>query len=177
MKLEYQIDEQDFLDFQLFTASQSDRIRRKMLNEQLLLTLIYAILAGSFYFFYNILLTISFGIISILCGLFYPKYFRWRYKRHYKTYIRDNYANEFGEFGHIEINDNTIFSKDKIGESTLNISEIKRVDETEKHFFVKITASTSLIIPKYKIPNSEEVRAKFELLGFSVNKLVNNKWK
>jgi len=177
MKLEFQIDEQDFLDFQLFTASQSDRIKRKMWNGWIFLTLGCGIAAGYFYFKDSIALAIYFGLAAIACELFYPKYFRWKYKKHYKNYIRENYSNRFNKQEYIEINNETIFAKDKVGESAINISEIERIDETEKHFFVKITTGVSLIIPKYKIQNPNEVRAKFESLGFFINKVVNKKWR
>ena len=176
MKLEYKIDEQDFLDFQLFTASQSDRIRRKMLNGWIFLTLGFGLVAVYFFLKYNILFTIHFGLSSIVCGLFYPKCFRCRYKKHYKNHIRENYANRFDESEYIEINNETIFCKDKSGEGSINISQIEKVDETVKHFFVKIKTGMSLIIPKLKIQNPDDVRVKFELLGFPVNKITTGKW-
>ena len=177
MELEFKIDEQDFLDFQLFTASQSGRIKRNMWNGWIFLTLGCGIAAGYFYFEDSIALAIFLGLATIVYGLFYPKYFRRTHKKHYKNYIRENYSNRFNKQEYIEINNETIFAKDKVGESTINISEIERIDETEKHFFVKITTGVSLIIPKYKIQNPDDVRAKFESLGFSTNKVVNKKWR
>ena len=175
MKLKYKIGEQDFLDFQLFTASQSDRIKRKMLYAWIFLIFGFGIVSGYSYFKDNIVLTIYFGLVAIICGLFYPTYFRWRYKKHYKTYIRENYANRFDELEYLEINNETIFSKDKVGESIISISEIEKIDETERHFFVKMSGGVSLIIPKYKIENPNDVHSKFELLGFSVNKTTSKK--
>ncbi|MDR2009904.1 MAG: YcxB family protein [Bacteroidales bacterium] len=177
MIIEFKTSEQDFLDFQLFTASQSDRIKRKMINGWIFLTLILGIISACFYFKYNIIMAVYFGIAAIVSGLFYPMYFRWRYKKHYKTYIKENYSNRFEKTEYIEIKDEAIFMKDSTGEATLNISEIDKVDETEKHFFIKIKAGTYLIIPKYKIQNPDEVRDKFESLGFTVNKITNIKWK
>jgi len=177
MKLEFKIDEQDFLDFHLFTASQSDRIKRKMRNGRLFLTLCFGIALILFYFSFHIVMTIYCGIIAIITicwALFYPQYFRWRYKKHYKNHIRDNYSNRFGETEYLEIRDDVIFTKDKVGEGTINISEIEKVDETEKYFFVKITSGVSLIIPKYKIANSNNVRKKFESLGFAINEIKND---
>lgn len=69
-----------------------------------------------------------------------------------------------------------IVSKSKTGESTLNVSEIEKIDETEKHFFVKIKGGFAYIIPKHTIQNPDEVRAQFETLGFTVNK-VSCTWK
>ena len=176
MTLEFELNEHDFLDFQLFTASQSKRINRKKVNGWIFVTLFFIGLSVFLYFDYDGFFAIYFGVTAIVCGLFYPKYFVWRYKKHYKTYIKENYSYRFGEKAYIEINNQTIFAKDKIGEGTINISEIEKIDETEKHFFVKMKSGVSLIIPKYKIQTSDEVRGKFEALGFSVNKVI-CKWK
>ena len=176
MTLEFELNEQDFLDLQLFIASQSKRINKRKRNGWMFLTGCFIIVSIFFYSEYNIFLTVYFGIAAIISGLFYPKYFVWRHKKHYKTFIKENYSCRIGERDHIEINNQVIFSKNETGESTINISEIEKVDETEKHFFVKIKGGLSYIIPKYKIQNSAEVRAKFESLGFNVNKSI-CKWK
>ena len=176
MILDFELNEQDFLDFQLFTASQSKRINKQKRNNWILLTGGFGILSICFYSKDNIFLAVYFGIAAIMCGLWYPKYFVWRYKRHYKAFIKENYSYRFGERGHIEIDNQVIVSKNKTGESTLNVSEIEKIDETEKHFFVKIKGGFTLIIPKHTIQNPDEVRAQFEMLGFSVNK-VSCEWK
>jgi hypothetical protein len=177
MKLEYKMDEQDFLDFQMFAASQSVRIKRKMLRGWMFITLGFGVMSVFFFLECSILTAIYFGVVAIIGGLFYPRFFRWRYKRHYKAHIRENYSNRFEDSEYIEINDETIFCKSKSGEGTINTSQIEKIDETEKHFFVKIKTGVSLIIPKYKIHNQDEVRAKFEFLGFSVSKIINKKCK
>ncbi|MDH8701316.1 hypothetical protein M2138_000657 [Dysgonomonadaceae bacterium PH5-43] len=178
MKLEFTIDEQDFLDFQLLTASQSGRIKRKMRSAWIFLTLFFVGISilNFYYNYHSVTSSVIFGIFAVVCGLFYPRYFWWKYKKSYQTHIKDNYKNRFGETEYIEFRENVIFTKDKIGEGTINISEIDRVDETEKHFFVQIKTGVALIIPKYKITNPDEVRDKFKSLGFTVNTIVNNKW-
>ena len=113
MKLDYKIDEQDFLDFQLFTASKSDRINKKKRNGWILLTAGSIVIALYFYLNGNSTMTIYFGLVALACGLFYPKYFKWRYKNHYKTYIKENYSKRFGQIESLEISSDYIFSKDK----------------------------------------------------------------
>ena len=174
MTLEYKIDEEDFLDHLLFTDFQSDRVRKKIRGDRLWAALAFGVAAVLCYFF-NILLAVYFGVNAIVYGLFYPKYFRWQKKRLYKSVIRENYPNCFGNMEYLEIRNEAIFSRNKIGESIINMSAVEKVDETERHFFVKIISKDSLIIPKYKIPNADEVRTKFESLGVSVNKGTNSK--
>jgi hypothetical protein len=174
MTLEFELNEQDFLDFQLFTASQSKKIAKKKMRGLILWTPLFAVLSVFYYFDYNDFMAISFGVLAIVYALFYSKLFVWQYKRYYKTYVKENFSHRFGEKAYFEINNQTI--KDKTGDETINVSEIEKVDETEKHFFVEIKSGVSLIIPKDRIQNSDEVRAKFETLGFNVNKVI-CKWK
>ena len=176
MTLEFELNEQDFLDFQLFTASQSQKISRKKKRGLILWTPLFIVLSVFYYFDYNNFMAMLFGVLAIVYGLFYSKLFVWQYKRYYKTYVKENFSYRFGEKAYVEINNQTIYVKDKTGETTINVSEIEKIDETEKHFFVKIKSGVSLIIPKNRIQTSDEVRANLETLGFNVNKVI-CKWK
>ena len=177
MKLDYKIDEQDFLDFQLFTASKSDRINKKKRNGWILLTAGSIVIALYFYLNGNSTMTIYFGLVALACGLFYPKYFKWRYKNHYKTYIKENYSKRFGQIESLEISSDYIFSKDKTGEGKINLSEIERVDETDNHFFLKISTGLSLLIPKNELVSINELREKFKEIGLSINDETKRTWK
>jgi len=177
MTLEYKINEQDFLDFQLFTASKSDRINKKKRNGWILLTVGSIVVAFYFYLNQNNPMTIYFGLVAIAIGVFYPKYFKWRYKKHYKTYIKENYSKRFGQVAILEINNDSIFSKDKTGEGKINLSEIEKIDETANHFFLKISTGVSLLIPKKELKSIDELREKFKDVGLTVLDETNWNWK
>jgi len=176
MKLEFKLYEQDFLDFQMFTASQSARINRKKRNGWILLTAGSFLLALFFYFEHNFILSAYLGFVGIVCGLFFPRYFIWRYKRHYRAYIKENFSNRFGETGNLEIRESTIYFKDKTGEGNINLSEVEKIDETVAHFFVKVSTGQSLIIPKKECEYPAELQEKFKSLGFEINDFTGWKW-
>lgn len=177
MTLEYKIDEQDFLDFQLFTASKSDRINKKKRNGWILLTAGSIVVACYFYLNENNPMTIYCGVVAVVTGIFYPRYFKCRYKKHYKTYIKENYSKRFGQVETIEINNDSILSKDKTGEGKINLSEIEKIDETDNHFFLKISTGLSLIIPKKELESVNELREKFKNVGLTVQDETNWTWK
>jgi len=177
MILKYKIEEKDFLDFQLFTASRSERINKKKRNGWILLTIGSIAAASYFYANQNMVMTIYFAFVAIIFGLFYPRYFKWRYNKHFKAYIKENYSKRFGQIETLEINNDSISSKDKTGEGKINLSEIEKVDETDKHFFLKISTGLSLIIPKKELNNTDEIREKFKGLGMRVNDETDWKWK
>lgn len=158
MKLEYKIEEQDFLDFHLFTASKSYRINKKKRNGWVLLTVGAIVVAFYFYLNQNNAMTIYFGLVAIATGFFYPKYFKWRYKKHYKAYIAENYSKRFGQVETLEISNELIFSKGKIGEGKIKLSEIEKIEETNSHFFLKVSTGLSLLIPKRGLKDAESLR-------------------
>ena len=177
MKLEFKIDEQDFLDFQVFTASKSKRINKKKRKGWILLTVASIVVAFYFYLNQNNTMTIYFGLVAVASVIFYPKYFKWRYIKHYKTYIKENYSKRFGEVETIEISNDSIFSKYKSGEAKINLSEIEKIDETDKHFFLKVSTGYSLLIPKRELKNADGLREKFKDIGLTVNDERNWTWK
>ena len=177
MTFEFKLNEQDFLDFQLFTASKSDRINKKKRNGWVYLT-IGAILVALFsYLNQNYFLSIYSGLVAIVLGLFYPKYFKWRYKKHYMTHIQEIYSKRFGQIEAIQINDDSILSKDKTGEGRIYLSEIEHIHETDNHFFLKVSTGISLIIPKKELNDTSLLKKKFKDIGLTLIDETNWKWK
>ncbi|MCD4792252.1 MAG: YcxB family protein [Bacteroidales bacterium] len=177
MKIEFKIQENDFLEFQLFTSSKSKRIQKKKRNAWLILTIASVIFALYFFCLEILSITIYFVVTSVLIGIFYPKYFNWRYKRHYKNHIKENYKNRFGETEDVEFGSEYIYTKSKIGEGKVFLKEIEKINETSNHFFLKISTGMSLIIPKREINDITELREKFQTLGFTINDELNWNWK
>ena len=177
MKIEYKVEEQDFLDFQLFNASISDKINNKKKNGRVLLTFVFQLAAVYFYVNESFYMTIYFVVISLISILFYSKYFIWRYTKHYKTYVNDNYSTRFGQLESIEITDEFIYSKDKTGEGKIKVSAVEKVDETNNHFFLKISNGLFVIVPKSGMENVSEFRDKLIALHLMVNNYTDWKWR
>lgn len=70
MKFEYKIEKDDFVDFQLFTASKSERIHRRKRNTWFFLTLSAVIATVYFYANQNNVMTVYFGVVSVLSVFF-----------------------------------------------------------------------------------------------------------
>lgn len=149
MILEYKIEEQDYLVYQLYTASKSPRIQKKKTNGHIIITSVLALLG-------LIMLSVSadktFGFLylisAIAFGIYYPKYFKWRYKKHYLTHIRESYKQRIGLVVTLEFLEDTIVAKDKTGESKLSLKEIEGAIEIPEHFMLRFSSGVSLIIPK-----------------------------
>ena len=173
---EYQIQEQDFIDFQLYTASKSESIRRKKRNGWIGLTLGSAVLGIWCFWVDARSMAIYFGLVAVLVLLFYPTYFMWRYKRHYEKYINTNYKGRFGETVIAEIHPDHIFTKDRTGEGKIYLSGIDHISETPKHLFASISSGMSLIFPKENI-NSQQLKEEFAAAKIPIHDELDWKWK
>ena len=177
MIVEFRIEETDFLDFQLFTASKSERINRKKRNGWAAITLGSLVIAAYFYLNQDNALAMYFGLVAVASAIFYPKYFIWRYKSHYTTYIRENYSKRFGQLERMEISTDFIVFSDKTGEGKVKLSEIETVNETARHFFIAISTGGSIIIPKSQLDNPAALKATFTGLGLNVKDETNWRWR
>lgn len=131
------MDENDFLTFQLYTASKSSRVRRSRLRGWALTTFVFLCLAYLFYSSGNEFLAIYFLVFAGLSATLYPLYSRWRYRRHYLKYIKETYKSKLGETYELEFERDTIRTRDRTGEMRINKSEIEEINEIKDFYFLK----------------------------------------
>lgn len=171
MELEFTLSRLDYLEFQLFASTKSETIKKNRKKARNRLPIIYLILG-------TILLTLSdkvFAIIFYLIGflwyLLYPILSKKRYSKYYGKYVDENFKNRFNTLIKLRIEDNyeTIETSDLEGETKLKISEIERVYEIKRFIYIKMKSGTYLIIPKYKIDNTENLRETLMLISKTRN--------
>lgn len=175
MKITYELNKEDFLEYQIHSASISPRIQRKKRNQHIGLIIGCFLVALYFFSKENLTMTIFFIAYGIICGLFFKKYFDWRYKKHYESHVNENYKNRFGQIEELEFLPNVLKVKDKIGQGTINVKEVDGLDETEKHLFLNITTGQSIIIPKDNIDNIGEFKKHIMSLGVEIKDYANSK--
>lgn len=176
MQIEFQIIEDDFLNYQLFTASKSERINKKKRNGWIGLTVGSLLLALYFYNIDKTFLSNYFIVVAGLTGFFYPKYFKWRYKKHYTTHIKENYKNRFNETEQLSFTGEYIEAKDKTGEGKIKVSELEEITETSKHFFIKLSTGMSLIIPKREFSDLSQLETQLHQLNIPIRNELDWKW-
>ncbi len=175
MQFRYTLEEDDYLQFQLFTASRSERIKKRKKTGWLILTTFA--LMGTLYFIreQNTSMTIYLAIVTGVVAIFYPTYFRWKFKKHYIKFIRENYSSRVGKAEFIEFNTNHIFLKDSTGEGKVKNSEIEGAAEIPNHYFLKISNGNSLIIPKSGI-NENDLLNCLDKINVKIESFTNWKW-
>lgn len=180
MNLKYSLNLDDYLQHQLYAASTTKSIKNKRLKNWITVTLLFVFLA----FIINddgLFLKYYFVVASIASLILYPFFQRYQYKKHYLNYIKENYKNRFGKESNITFNETYLESIDFTGETKLNYSNIEKIIEISSHYFLKFNTGGTLIIPKLKIENNEEVKKELLNLSKKLNieylTTLNWKWK
>ena len=176
MVYEYQLGEADFIEYQLFTVSKSPLMLRKKRNSRILLTIGASCIAGYFYANDNVGMSYYFALIALLTSLFYPKYYKWRNKKHFTNFIRANYVSRFNKPSSIELTSSQIIARDESGEGRVQLTEVDKVSETKNHFFLKMKSNDSLIIPKAKLSNNQDLKAEFNKLNILIEDELEWEW-
>ncbi|MBL7966357.1 MAG: YcxB family protein [Prolixibacteraceae bacterium] len=151
IRLEFQLEREDHVTFQLYIASKSERIKKNRKTTKYRVPIAYLILATIIFFVGELGLSIMFILIGILWYLFYPKYELKRYEKHYRSYVEENFKTELESMAIIEFTETVINTNDNKGNSTIKIETIKEIDEIENYFFIRLSPGLGLIIPKSKI--------------------------
>lgn len=179
MKLEYKIDEDDFLTYYLFNASKSDRIRKKRIKNKIFIPIIYISIGIFFYFQLGVTSTFLLIIFGILWFFIYPYWERRHYKNHYQGFIKENLKNRLDSIGTIEITNDYFLGKDNGSESKILTIEIEEIFEIPTLIFVKLKSGQSFLFPKNKISEIDALRTRLKELAtyLGINYILDEKWK
>lgn len=165
MTIDYKIDENDFLTHQLFVASKSDRIKKKRQKSKVIVPLIYVAFGLLFFFEDKFSLTIIFFVIGLLWFFIYPLWERRHYIKHYKGFIKENYKDRLGRSATLEFSNDFIIAKDNGSESKVLTTELEEINEIPSTIFVRLKGGQSFILPKDKIANIDNVKARLKDLA------------
>lgn len=176
MNYEYQIKEKDLLEFQIYTASKSERINRKKKAGRIIMTIVALFLVLNFYSASNTAMTIYFSIVAVAIWVFYPRYFKWRYTKMYSNFIIENYSSRVDKTEFVEIHKDHIFVKDNTGEGKVELSDIESIIETENSLFVKFSMGTALVMPKDQVSNYTEILDYYKNIKVPYIDETNWKW-
>jgi|SRR5690606_10660173 len=180
MQLKYSLDEKDFLEYQLYSASKSKNIIKQRRT-----TFIIIFVALSLFFYNDYAASQSFPyfnfIIYILLLVIYKIYERKRYINHYKKFIDENNKKALGVICTLNFTEKYIIEENNLGESKINYDSITEINEIQNYFFIKLLTGQSLVFPKNKINDMNEFRFKLSEIkdkyNLKENIELNWKWK
>lgn len=168
MIIEYKIDEQDFLTYQLWNASRSEAIQRKRQRTKYLFLAFY--IGLGLYSLYDGK-TVFGSILLIVASIWfyvYPIWERSNYSKHFKKIIDRKYKNKLGRVASLEIQDKYFIIIDDGSESRIATTEITEMYETGSTVYVSLQNGVTFIFPKLKIKNIDALIARLKELALNL---------
>lgn len=156
MKIEIVLNEDDYLNQQLFAASKSKTVRKNRRNTIIMLIAAFSLVTISE--FLKSHLPLPWWVLLILGLLFilwYPRHQRNVYIKHYRKHISEYYKHRFGKLSQIEFLDGQLLIKDYVGEARLDLAHADHLYETRDYFYVKFETAEVLILPKGQLHLTE----------------------
>ena len=177
MKLEYILEEKDFIDYHLFSMSENKKTRKIMNTTKFILVGLFLFIGINMYNKNNIEFAIIIGIIAILTFIFFNKLYKSKLRKHFSKIVKNSYSKRIGERETMEINSEFIITEDKTGEGKTKISEIEIINETKDNFFIKLSNGSSFIISKKGITDTDLIKKKWKELNISISENLSWEWK
>ena len=178
LTIEYSLDEQDCLTYQLYAASKSPRITKKRKRNKITVPLFYGVVAVFFYTQQNISGFILFLALGTGWYIYYAKWEKNVYLKHYKKYVKEVCQNQIGVITTLAFHDEFIFASDAGNESKIMNSEINSFVEIPTLILVQLKSGQAFAIPKSRLENLQDtiVQLKQAASNASVPYRVENDW-
>ncbi len=181
-KLTYSLTETDYLNFQLFTASQSKNVRNSRKRNIMLICAIFIAMAIFDFVFTDRLLTpIIFLVLALCFYFFYPLRQKVVYINHYKKYIKENYQYNFDKENQVIFHNNDVTLLDAKSEYKIQYDLLEEINELPFAYYLKLKSSQSVIIPKGKSESELELKDLLVRISTKFNIKINEfpywKWK
>lgn len=158
MEFHFTIQEDDFLTYQLFKASTEGPAKRRRFIMHISLSLASFLVAYLLYDPADKILAIYFAALGLLIAIFYPWYSKRRLKSHFRSHIRRNYSERFGQKVSIDFREDHILSKDEGSENRVENSEVRGITELPGHYLVALSGGHAFILSKHTADKPEQLR-------------------
>lgn len=159
MKIEFKLSKVDFVEYQLFAASNSENINKSRRNSRIRLPIVYFFLGLLLFLFADLIFALVFIGLGLAWYVLHPHFMKRRYLRHFDKHVEENYKNRFEKVVSLDFQEEIIIAKDYLGESKLRIKEITEIIEIQNHIFLKLSSGESIIIPKKSIANLNDLKS------------------
>ena len=176
MELQYQLQEADFLTFQLYTASKNKRIvlQRRLLGSVIgVFTLLYGLTllykyTGGFknglleQYWFDVGFWVTVGIFMLAL---YPIIVKNRQYNHYKRFVARYHAERVGIETSLEIGEECIQSSNEFSETKIKTSYLKNITALPEHIYLHFKMGDTLIIPSKKVKQYDELSEYLEQIA------------
>lgn len=159
MQLNYIIEKQDHIDFNMFHIKHSRTMRRSLIIQKYLFPIIFLLIPYPF--------SLSSGIpiwywlcwfipASILWIALYEKYAKWMVARRISKMLNEGKNSAVPLSVTLEITEDYIIEKSDKGEAKINLKEIESIELDKKHIYIYVSAVSAVIVPNSAFKDETE---------------------
>lgn len=178
MKLEYSLNKEDFLQYQLFTASKSKNIIKQK-KRTFIWVIVFLIVSG--FNIYNRFENWLIYFIPLCFIIFLLSYYsvQYQYKSHYSKFIKENYKEKIGLVSSLNFKNEELMITNSIAESKISYNSFLEIIEIQDYYYLKLKTEESFIIPKNIIIDKQEFEQVLLILKekYNVKEIIDLKWK
>lgn len=175
MRLSYRLDEKDFLEFNLYTASKSESFNKKM-NRGMIMLIVIIILLGVYLAIEKHFEWLAYpAALIVVVIFFYKKYYKWRLKKSYQKYIRTNHSTQIAKEEILELKPKSVYVKNQLGEGSIGYKDVMHLTEIKNHMMLLLRSGTSIVVPKKEIEDLTEFKSIF--IGKKIPFTSDMEWK
>ena len=157
MTFNYKISLNDFLTYQLYNASISERIRKKRQRNKFLIPLLYFGFCAMLLYQNQLIGGITFFCVGVSWFFVYPVWEKYRYVKHYSGFIQESHKDRIDKVVTIQIERDFIISKDDSSESKIQTTEVEEIIELPSIIMMKLKSGQAFVLPKKGIENCDEL--------------------
>lgn len=156
MTVNFQLNQQDFLRYQLFTASQSKKLKQFRFRKRITFPVVFL-----FFGVLSQVLKLPFSVSLFFLGaalLWFIVYAFWdkvRYQKRFKKFVNKNYAERFGKQVSIAIEETKIVGNDNGFEIMVKAKEIEEIMVIPKLILIKIDDERVMLAATEKIQQAD----------------------
>ncbi len=165
MQIEFMLHENDYVTYQLYEASKSERLKKERRQGKIITPLTFFIIGLLFLKTEGILFACIFTAIGIMWMLYYSYNYKQKLYLHYKQYVHEVFKNRYGQICTFEFNHDFICEKTEVSECRYAATQIETINEIPRHILIKLKSGGSCIIPKDKMAQPELLRENLKELA------------
>lgn len=181
MDHKFTLDENDFLTYQLYTASISGYTNKRRRITWISLTGVTFALGALLYDREDPIIGYYFAVIGVLVFAFYPLYSRRRYRNFFRNHIQRHYSERFGKEVILRLEEDQIYSFDDGSETIVKLTELRAIVELPEHYLLGLEGGNSFILSKNKVENPKALKEEVEALSrktrISIRRDTDWKWR
>jgi hypothetical protein len=177
MKLEYILEEEDYVNYHLFSISENKNAKKIERIGKYILAGFFIYFGLNLYNSDNIELAILSGVLTILSILFFNKLYKSSVVKHQSKIVKSIYAKRIGEKESMEFTSDYLITEDKTGQGKTKLSEIECINEVSGNFFIKLSNGSSFIVSKKGLENLDQLKGKWKMLDIPIIEHLSWEWK